>query len=290
MIKREIERIFNPPSIHMVGDGFRMHNFVPGIPTLSMERMDPFLMLDYHSKDVYEPTTHQRGVGSHPHKGFETVTISYHGSVAHKDSTGNGGVIRKGDVQWMTAANGIIHSEFHDQEWAKTGGLFQMAQIWVNLPKKDKSHPARYQNLMNDLMTRVPLEKGGYVEVISGEYNGNKGPAKTFTPIHLMNAKMKAGETADFTFADGNTTFAIVIEGSVTFNGERAEENQLVLFKSEGETFTIGTDEDAIVLVLSGTPIKEPIFAYGPFVMNTREEIIEAFNDFNSGKFGNLED
>lgn len=288
MSKRNIEKVFNAPPVHMVGDGFRMHNFFPGIPQLPMERMDPFLILDYHSKHIYEPTDVQRGVGSHPHKGFETVTISYGGSVEHRDSTGNGGVINKGDVQWMTAANGIVHSEFHGREWAKQGGLFQMVQLWVNLPKKFKSEPPRYQSITNDTMTRVPLSKGGFIEIIAGEYNGNKGPAKTYIPVNVMNAKMKEGENADFTFADGNTTIALVIDGEVEINGERVSENQMVLFENSGETFEMTAINDAVVLVLSGQPIQEPIFAYGPFVMNTREEIVEAYNDFSNGKFGTL--
>lgn len=287
---RNIKNTFSVPELHMVGDGFRMRNFIPGFPELSFETMDPFLVMDFSDKHIFSPTSRQLGVGSHPHKGFETVTIAYHGRVEHRDSTGGGGVIKEGDVQWMTAASGIIHSEFHEKEWAKEGGLFQMVQLWVNLPAEYKKENPRYQTIENERMGKVALKNGGVIEVISGNYHEVKGAAKTHTPIHLMNAKMKKDEVATFDFPEGYTTAALVVEGKVNINGTSIAPETFVLFEGEGETFELKADEDAVILILSGEPIKEPIFAYGPFVMNTREEVIQAYEDFNNGKFGTLAD
>lgn len=291
MEKRNIEAIITPPMPHMVGDGFRVHGFIPGHPKLNFSRMDPFLVLDYNSKFHFPPSDTPRGVGVHPHKGFETVTIAYKGSVAHHDSSGGGGVIKEGDVQWMTAANGILHKEYHEEEFSKKGGEFQMVQLWVNLPAEFKRSNPKYQAISHDKMGVHTLENNaGTVEVIAGNYLDTKGPASTFTPVHLMNAKLNKGGKADFSFPFNYTTFAIVIEGNVVINGENAPENHFVLFGSRGEDFTIEASEDAVILVVSGEPIREPIAAHGPFVMNTREELIEAFEDFNMGKFGHLDD
>ena len=287
---RNIEAIIAPPTPHMVGDGFRVHGFIPGVPKLNFNRMDPFLVLDYNSKFYMSPTDTPRGVGVHPHKGFETVTIAYHGSVAHHDSSGGGGVIHQGDVQWMTAANGVLHKEFHEENFSRQGGDFQMVQLWVNLPAKDKRSAPKYQSISNDKMGKHILkDDAGYIEVIAGEYLDTKGPASTFTPVHMMNAKLNKGGKATFTFPFNYTTFAIVIEGTVKMNDKEIPQDHLVLFDNKGEDFTIEANENAIVLVLSGEPIREPIAAHGPFVMNTREELIEAFEDFNMGKFGYLE-
>lgn len=289
MNTKKIELVIAPPTPHFVGDGFRVHNFIPSAYHLDMERMSPFIMLDYNSKHFFSATEKPRGVGVHPHRGFETVTIAYNGKVEHHDSAGGGGIIGQGDVQWMTAASGVLHKEFHETEWAKEGGIFQMVQLWVNLPKKDKMSNPKYQAIKNSEMTNVDLEENGFVEVIAGDYNGNKGPASTFTPVNMMNAKLKAGGKADFNFPAHYNTGLVIIEGTVKVNGEAVATDHFVLFENEGETFTIEATEDAIVLVLSGEPINEPIYAHGPFVMNTKEEIVQAFNDFNEGKFGYLE-
>lgn len=287
MKTKSIETIFNPAPAHFVGDGFRVHNFIPG--KMSMQRMDPFIMLDYNSKFTFPPSNTPKGVGVHPHKGFETVTIAYKGRVEHGDSSGGGGVIGEGDVQWMTAASGILHKEFHETEWSKTGGEFQMVQLWVNLPAKDKLSNPKYQAITKNDITIVPLENNaGTVEVIAGTYQNIQGPASTFTPVHMMNAKLNKDGEASFEFPSNYNTLLLVVEGSVEVNNEKATTNQLVLFKNEGEEFKIKATEDALVLVLSGQPINEPIAAYGPFVMNTEQELIEAFNDFNAGKFGDL--
>jgi hypothetical protein len=292
MATKHVEAIFQPRPAHFVGDGFRVHNFIPSFERLNMKRMDPFIMLDYNSKYEFPASNKPKGVGVHPHKGFETVTIAYQGKVEHHDSSGGGGVIGEGDVQWMTAASGVLHKEFHETEWSKQGGLFQMVQLWVNLPAKDKKSAPKYQAISKADMTVVGLgENNGSVEIIAGDYQGNKGPASTFTKVNMMNAKLNKGGIAAFNFPAHFSTFGIVIEGEVVINGEKnVPTDYLFLLENEGEDFTIQASEDAVVLVLSGEPINEPIVPYGPFVMNTREEIIEAYEEFNSGKFGSLAD
>lgn len=292
MTQKKIEAILAPPPVHMVGDGFRVHGFIPhGSRYLTMQRMDPFVMLDYNSKFNFPPTDPPRGVGVHPHRGFETVTIAYEGSVSHHDSGGNAGVINKGDVQWMTAASGVLHKEYHEKEFAKRGGLFQVVQLWVNLPAKDKMSPPKYQDITNAAMGRKYLADGeSFVEVIAGRFDDVSGPASTFTPVNLQNAKLKKGAAADFSFPADHTTALLVIDGNIEVNNEPVKTDHFVLFQNDGETFTIKAETDAVVLVISGEPIGEPIAAYGPFVMNTDEEIRQAIRDLNIGKFGYLED
>lgn len=291
MSTKKVEIVAAPRPPHFVGDGFRVHNFIPSGFRLDMKRMDPFILLDYNSKFHFSGTETPRGVGVHPHRGFETVTIAYKGRVEHRDSAGGGGIIGEGDVQWMTAASGVLHKEFHETEWAKDGGIFQMVQLWVNLPAKDKMSPPKYQAIQKSEMKKVDLGENGFIELIAGEYQGEKGPATTFSPVHLMNAKLKKGGKADFNFPANFNTAALVIEGNIIVNGEEnAPTDHFVLFENEGEDFTIEASENAIVLIISGEPLNEPIFPHGPFVMNSREEIIQAFDDFNTGKFGYLED
>ncbi len=292
MTKKTIAGIFTPPPHHFVGDGFRVHNFIPGVPALSMQRMNPFLMLDYNSKFYFPPTDKPRGVSVHPHRGFETVTIAYKGKVAHHDSTGNSGVIGEGEVQWMTAASGILHKEYHEKKFSESGGDFQMVQLWVNLPAKDKMSPPKYQGITQDQIKKVELADGkGVVEVIAGSYKGTTGAASTFTPVHLLNARLKEGANAEFSFSPQYNTALVVIEGEININGtQHVPANHFVLFKNDGDTFMIEATTDAVVLILSGEPILEPIAAYGPFVMNSKEELVQAFDDFNAGKFGHLEE
>lgn len=291
MKTRKIERVVSPSRPHMVGDGFRVHNLIPSGLGVGFERMDPFLMLDYNSKFYFPPTDQPRGVGVHPHRGFETVTIAYKGKVAHHDSSGNSGVIEEGDVQWMTAASGILHKEYHEENFSKAGGDFQMVQLWVNLPAKDKMSAPKYQGIVNSEMKKVELpENAGMVKVIAGEYNDEKGSASTFTPVHLLNTKLNKGGKATFNFPENFNTALLVIEGNIKVNNsEEIKTDALGLFANEGEQFTIEATDDAVVLVLSGEPINEPIAAQGPFVMNTRAELIQAISDFNMGKFGYLE-
>lgn len=291
MSTKKVEIVAAPRPPHFVGDGFRVHNFIPSGFRLDMKRMDPFILLDYNSKFHFSGTETPRGVGVHPHRGFETVTIAYKGRVEHGDSAGGGGIIGEGDVQWMTAASGVLHKEFHETEWAKEGGIFQMVQLWVNLPAKDKMSPPKYQAIQNSEMKKVDLGENGFIELIAGEYQGEKGPATTFSPVHLMNAKLKKGGKTDFSFPANFNTAALVIEGNIMVNGEEnAPTDHFVLFENEGENFKIEASEDAVVLIISGEPLKEPIFHHGPFVMNNRNEILQAFDDFNQGKFGYLED
>ncbi len=291
MRTKKIERVVSPPRPHMVGDGFRVHNFIPSGLQVGFERMDPFLMLDYNSKFYFPPTNEARGVGVHPHRGFETVTIAYKGKVAHHDSAGNSGVIEEGDVQWMTAASGILHKEYHEESFSKAGGDFQMVQLWVNLPAKDKMSPPKYQGIVNSDLQKVELpENAGIVEVIAGEYQGIKGSASTFTPVHLFNAKLNKGGKASFSFPENYNTAVLVIEGNIKVNNsEEIMTDSLGLLANEGEAFSVEATDNAVVLILSGAPINEPIAAQGPFVMNTRAELVEAMNDFNMGKFGYLE-
>ncbi|MNF70351.1 Quercetin 2,3-dioxygenase [compost metagenome] len=291
MKTKKIEQVLAPPPPHMVGDGFRVHNFVPYGKGMSMERMNPIIMLDYNSKHYFSPTAELRGVGVHPHRGFETVTIAYKGKVAHDDSAGGGGIIAEGDVQWMTAASGILHKEYHEEQFSKKGGDFHMVQIWINLPKEFKMSKPKYQGISNADINKFQLpDDNGFIEVIAGEYNGMKGSASTFSPVHLYNARLNKGGKASFSFPANYNSALLVIEGSIKLNNtEMVPTDHFVLFENSGEEFAIEAQEDAVVLILSGEPINEPIVAHGPFVMNTQEEIIEAINDVNQGKFGYLE-
>lgn len=290
MSTRSIELIAAPPAPHFVGDGFRVHNFIPGGFHMDRERMSPFLMLDYNSKFYFPPSETPRGVGVHPHRGFETVTIAYKGRVAHHDSAGNSGVIGEGDVQWMTAASGILHKEFHEEAFSRAGGDFQMAQLWVNLPAKDKMSPPQYQGITHEQIAKHALP-GGEVEVIAGQYRDTPGTASTFTPVHLYNVRLSKDAKATFEFPAHFNTALLVVEGSLRINdSETAPTDHFALFDNDGEAFEVEALEDALALVLSGEPIDEPIAAHGPFVMNTRAEIQEAFEDFYAGKFGVLEE
>ena len=293
MEMKQVEIVLAPREPHYVGDGFRVHNFIPSGYGLTMQRMDPFLMLDYGAKFYFPPSPSKaKGVGVHPHRGFETVTIAYKGSVAHHDSGGGGGVIEQGDVQWMTAASGVLHKEFHSESFSKTGGDFQMVQLWVNLPAKDKMSAPKYQAITNNQIPKIAVaNNGGVIEVIAGTYDGHEGAASTFSPVNLMNAKLNSGGEVRFNFPSNYNTALLVIEGNVIVNGtEEVPLDHFALFTNQGEAFTIKASQDSVVLILSGDPIQEPIAAHGPFVMNTRQEILQAFEDYEKGKFGVLED
>ena len=292
MKTKKIETIIAPQAPHYVGDGFRVHNFIPSTYPLTMQRMSPFIMMDYNSKFYFSPTDKPRGVGVHPHRGFETVTIAYKGKVAHHDSAGNSGVIGEGDVQWMTAASGILHKEYHEKSFSEAGGDFQMVQLWVNLPAKDKMSTPKYQGITNEQINKFQLpNNGGEIEVIAGKYNDIEGSASTFTPLHLYNLRMNKGGESTVSFPANYNTMLLVIEGEIQVNeNELVVTDQAALFENEGETIQIKATENSIVLIMSGEPIKEPIAAQGPFVMNTRDELIQAIDDYNMGKFGYLED
>lgn len=289
---KNIDAILPPPAPHMVGDGFRVHNFFPSYDRIGMQGMSPFFLMDYNSKVEIPPSDIPKGVGVHPHRGFETVTIAYHGKVAHNDSAGNSGIIGEGDVQWMTAGAGVLHKEYHEKDFSKKGGLFQMVQLWVNLPAKFKNTPAKYQSIENLNTPKYKIEGGkGVVEIIAGEFKGIKGAASTFTPLNLFNARLSKGAITDFSFSERNNTGFLIIEGEVKINDSKiASEDNFIFFKHEGEVIVIEALKDSIILVLSGEPIAEPIASYGPFLMNNEAEIQEAFDDYYSGKFGYLED
>lgn len=288
-MKKTIEKVIPRPSHPgMVGDGFRVYHYIPGV-AVTQRRISPFLVLDFNTEYDFGPSETVKGVAVHPHKGFETVTIAYKGSIAHHDSAGNSGVIRPGDIQWMTAGAGVLHKEYHEETFSKTGGPFEMVQLWVNLPKKDKSVAPHYQAISADQTGRVLLPGNqGQVNVIAGICNGVSGPAATYSPVNLFDIRLnKDGVLSTSTPATHNTAL-LVINGSVVVNGEDAPKHSFVLFNNNGEAISIKATEDAVVLLLSGEPIDEPIASYGPFVMNTREEIFEAMEEFQSGKFGML--
>ncbi|MFN8355367.1 MAG: pirin family protein [Spirosomataceae bacterium] len=289
---KSVHQLFAPPPAHMVGDGFKVHSFFPGGYNLGTRRMSPFFLMDYNAKTLLPPSNQPRGVGVHPHRGFETVTIAYHGKVAHHDSAGNSGVIGEGDVQWMTAASGVLHKEYHEAEFSRTGGWFQMVQLWVNLPAKFKMTPPKYQAITNEQMGKYELPNQlGTVEVIAGEYQGVKGPAFTFTPIEMYNLRLKKGATLTLSLPETYNTGILVIEGSAQFNNSTlAPTDHFILFKNDGDQITIEATEDTVLLVLSGEPINEPVVGYGPFLMNNYDEINQAILDFNHGLFGHLED
>ncbi len=288
---RSVEAILPPPPYHMVGDGFRVHNFFPSLDSIGEKGMSPWFLMDYNSRWNLTPSEKPRGVGVHPHRGFETVTIAYHGRIAHHDSAGNSGVIGEGDVQWMTAGEGVLHKEYHEKEFSRTGGVFQMVQLWVNLPRKFKMTKPKYQAIENSDMKRYMLDdKESYIEIIAGEYGGLKGSAFTFTPMNMFNAHLKENATAEFSFTRSYSTGMLVIEGQVGIGGTTVRENSFIFFRRDGEKTVLRAEKDSVVLILSGEPINEPVASHGPFVMNTRDEIKQAYEDFYSGKFGYLED
>lgn len=288
---RNVEKIYSPPKFHWVGNGFRVHNFFPGNTDIGIYRMSPYFLMDYASKFDFPPSEVPRGVDVHPHRGIETVTIAYHGKVQHHDSYGNGGIIGEGDVQWMTAGGGILHKEYHEKEFNKKGGTFQMVQIWTNLPKKHKMTEGRYQELTYKDGNKYNIpDNGGVIHIIAGEYKGIKGKAKTFSPTVMFDAKINAGFEIDLSFPKNYNTGFLIVEGEVLVNSkEKADADKFVLMQNDGSDFKIKAVKNSKVLILSGEPIQETIVPYGPFVMNTKEEIQQAYEDYRNGKFGKLE-
>ena len=274
---------------HWVGDGFPVRSIFSYNDARSAE-LSPFLLLDYAGPAEFPPTDQRRGVGEHPHRGFETVTIVYAGEVEHRDSSGGGGLIGPGDVQWMTAGGGLVHEEFHGADFARSGGLFEVIQLWVNLPARDKLTPPAYQAITDAQIPRVELVDGaGVLRVIAGNYDGHAGPAHTFTPMNIWDVRLQAGKHARFTVPGGYTTALFVLRGGIELHdGERVGEAQIAVLERDGDTFTVTSGEDTTLLVLNGQPIAEPIVGYGPFVMNTREEINQAIADYQSGRMGRI--
>jgi redox-sensitive bicupin YhaK (pirin superfamily) len=287
---RTVEAIHRSTEFHWVGDGFHVSTYFPSAK-LASERLSPFLLMDYGPPKEFEPLARgKRGVGWHPHRGFETVTLAWEGSVAHRDNAGHKGVIGPGDVQWMTAASGIFHEEYHEEGFTRQGGRMHMMQLWVNLPKKDKTVPPGYQPILSAEIPQVQVEGGGMVRVIAGEYAGMRGPAHTFTPIIMLDVSLTAGNRLPVTLPASYNVLAVVANGRVSSGQTSATAGELLLFNNDGTSIELVAHEDAHVIVLSGEPIDEPIVQYGPFVMNTVEEIRQAINDVNRGKFGPVPD
>lgn len=285
---KKVLGLYSAPRPHWVGDGF---------PVRSMfsyqshgKQLSPFLLLDYAGPAEFTPTDKLRGVGQHPHRGFETVTIVYKGEVAHRDSTGQGGIIGPGDVQWMTAGAGILHEEFHSEAFAKAGGTLEMVQLWVNLPASDKMAVPGYQAILDGDIPAIALpDNAGTVRVIAGEFAEQSGPARTFSPMHVWDLRLNQGSINELDVPEGWSTALIVLRGTVLVNGSTvARESQMAVLEQAGSQVTIEANNDAVVLLISGEPIDEPIVGYGPFVMNSQEEIAQAMEDFNSGRFGQM--
>ncbi len=285
---KKVIGVYSAPRGHWVGDGFPVRSLFSYDTT--GKALSPFLLLDRAGPTEFPPTTERRGVGEHPHRGFETVTIVYKGEVAHKDSAGNGGVIGPGDVQWMTAAAGVVHEEFHTEAFSRAGGMLDMVQLWVNLPAKDKMSRPGYQGSLDKDIPSVPLsEGGGSVRVIAGEFDGHAGPAHTHSPLSVLDVHLAAGARLDVPVTEGWTAAVVVLSGAVQVNGGAlARDADLVILEQRGQDFALAATADAHVLVLLGEPLDEPIAGSGPFVMNTQEEIAQAFADFRRGEFGQI--
>jgi len=273
-------------STHWVGDGFHVRNLFPsnGIN----RQIDPFLMLDYAGPTYFRPTDEPRGVGEHPHRGFETVTIAYQGAVAHRDSGGAYGVIGPSDVQWMTAASGVVHEEKHEREFARKGGTFEMVQLWVNLPRAHKMSAPGYQSISKKQIPVAKLGSAGSARVIAGKLNGTAGPARTFTPVNVFDVRLTGQGSAELEIPEGHNTAVVLLRGEIAVNTHRLKEAQIAILSAEGDSVPLEAKEDSTLLVLSGEPIGEPVASYGPFVMNTREELMQAVDDYNAGKMGRL--
>jgi len=286
--KTDQVKVYQPGSQHVVGDGFHVRNLFPSNDL--DQALSPFIMLDYAGPTFYPSTDTPRGVGEHPHRGFETVTIVYQGIVAHRDSAGNSGIIGPGDVQWMTAASGIVHEELHEKEWAKRGGTLQAIQLWVNLPRSSKMSAPGYQTIVNDQIPVVQLDGGaGSLRVIAGSVGSAKGPAKTFTPVELYDLRLRVGHSMPLQTPNGYNVGLLVLSGQASVGGShRLSEAELAVFVSTGEPVTIVAEEDATILVMAGEAIDEPVARYGPFVMNTKAELVQAVNDYQAGKMGHL--
>jgi len=287
--KVEQVKVYQPGSRHVVGDGFHVRNL---LPSNDLDReLSPFIMLDYAGPTVYPATDTPRGVGEHPHRGFETVTVVYQGMLAHRDSAGNSGVIGPGDVQWMTAASGVVHEERHEREWAKRGGTLQAIQLWVNLPKAFKMSAPGYQTILNDHIPVLQLEAGaGSLRVIAGSVRGVRGPAKTFTPVELYDLWLRAGRSMPLQIPKDFNVGLFVLSGRASLEGtHRLTEAELAVFVSNGEPVVITAEEDVTILVMAGEAIHEPVARYGPFVMNTKAELVQAVSDYQAGKMGHLD-
>jgi len=283
---RSVEGVHRSTTFHWVGDGFHVSTYFPSA-RLRPERVSPFVLMDYGPPKEFSPLAHgKRGVGWHPHRGFETVTLAWEGAVAHRDNAGHAGVIGPGDVQWMTAARGIFHEEYHEEELTRRGGRMHMMQLWVNLPKKDKLAAPAYQPITSADIPSVALADGGEVRVIAGGYEGAQGPARTFTPITMLDVRLAPGGRLPLSLPSTHNALAVVAAGKVRSGQVVAEAGELILFANDGDHLDLSAETSSHIIILAGEPIAEPVVAYGPFVMNTFDEIRQAMVDVEAGKFG----
>ncbi|MGH9353372.1 MAG: pirin family protein [Terriglobia bacterium] len=285
--RKQVLGVYGAASSHWVGDGFPVRTV---FPSQGVAELSPFLMLDYAGPAHFKPSNRPRGVEEHPHRGFETVTISYQGSVDHRDSGGNAGTINPGDVQWMTAASGVVHEEMHGKDFTAKGGDFEMVQLWVNLPAAAKLSKPRYQGILNAQIPRVDIGHGAYGRVIAGELRGVQGPAKTFTPVNVFDVRLEAGGRGELNLPAGQNSAIVLLRGDVVVNGSSTlkGEAQIAPLNSSGQSVLLEAKAGSLLLVLSGEPINEPVASYGPFVMNTEAEIRQAFEDYRAGRMGRV--
>jgi hypothetical protein len=285
--RKQVLGVFSAASSHWVGDGFPVRTI---IPSRKVADVSPFLMLDYAGPAHFEPSNRPRGVEQHPHRGFETVTIAYQGSVDHRDSAGNSGTIHPGDVQWMTAASGVIHEEKHGKDFTARGGDFEMVQLWVNLPAAYKMSQPGYQGITVDSIPTVQLGSRASARIIAGELQGTRGPAKTFTPVNVFDVRMDSGGQGEVNLPAGHNAAVVLLRGEVAVNGSILKgQAQIAPLSRAGETVALEAASDSLLLILTGEPIREPVVSYGPFVMNTAAEIQQAIGDYQSGRMGKME-
>ena len=287
-MEKKVYKIYRAQEKHWVGNGFYVSTMF-SMHGSDYRYLSPFLLLDHAAPKEFPPTTDKLGVGEHPHRGFETVTFAIQGEVDHRDSGGGGGTITTGGVQWMTAGAGVVHEEFHSREFAARGGIFEMVQLWVNLPAKDKMTKPRYQSIDKEQFPHIPLGNSkSLLKLIAGEYQGQKGPAATFTEINMYEIFYADREVLRLDFKEQTNTIVIQLKGHSQTNGNQLREGEIAVFEREGRSLLIEAEKDAHLLILNGEPIDEPIAAYGPFVMNTKAEIMQAIEDYNAGKMGQL--
>ena len=286
MTGRTVAGIFEGSEPHIVGDGFPVQTFFPQ-PGLDAE-ISPFLLLDYAGPKEFPPTGEPRGVDEHPHRGFETVTVLYQGELEHRDSAGHSGALGPGDVQWMTAASGLVHEEKHAKAFAARGGTLEAVQLWVNLPRAHKMSPPKYQDIRAADIPVVAVGGGGSVRVIAGAYAGHQGPARTFSPVHLYDVRLDAGARIEVSIAAGHQAGVLLLRGRVTVGDKQVGARELALLTQTGDSVMVDAAEPSTLLIMSGEPIREPIARYGPFVMNTRDELMQAVEDYRSGRMGRL--
>lgn len=288
---RSLDFILPPTEQHWVGDGFFVHTLMHPHPRL-VDRISPFLLLDYAPPRSFSPSRHRRGVGEHPHRGFETVTFAYAGEVEHRDSAGGGGKIESGDVQWMTAGSGLVHEEKFSRVFSELGGEFEMVQLWVNLPKAKKMMPPRYQALQGRQFPALNFGAGVKGRLIAGELtldgNALKGAALTNSPMLVMDLRAEDDGEVEFLVSPSSNTMLLLRKGKMRLGETEVPQKSIAVLNQEGSRVQLHLSGGSEVLVLSGEPLGESVFAHGPFVMNTREEIAQAIEDYQAGRMGHL--